>query len=100
MECYEEAIKLLSESKANASTSDSQTFGTDITYVPARVIWPDTIKLHNMSTEKTNSNTDKFTMIIHETKPSTQKKSIVSFSLSSLLILNARALCVKCLLNV
>jgi len=98
MECYEETIELLSESKANASTSDSQTFGTDITYIPARVIWPDTVKLHNMSTEKTNSNTDKFTMILHETKPLTQKKSVVSFSLPP--TLSARALCVKCLLNI
>ncbi|KYQ56449.1 Activating signal cointegrator 1 complex subunit 3 [Trachymyrmex zeteki] len=74
IECHEEAMKLLSES--NANTADLQIFGTDIPYNPARVVWPDTIKLHNMSTEKTNSNTDKFTMMIHETKPSTQKKSI------------------------
>ena len=72
-------MELLLES--NANTADSQIFGTDIPYNPARVVWPDTVKLHNMSTEKTNSNTDKFTMMIHETKPSTQKKSIVSICL-------------------
>jgi len=70
LECHEEVMELLSES----NTADSQIFGTDIPYNPARVVWPDTVKLHNMSTEKTN--TDKFTMMIHETKPSTQKKSV------------------------
>jgi len=51
-------------------------FGTSIPYNQAKVIWPDTTGLHNMSTETTNSSTDKFTMI-HETKSLIQK-SIVS----------------------
>ncbi|XP_011704031.1 PREDICTED: activating signal cointegrator 1 complex subunit 3 isoform X2 [Wasmannia auropunctata] len=75
-ECCEEAIELLSESKANANALASQTFGADIPYNHARVIWPDTVRLHNMSADKINSNTDKFTMMIHEMKPSTQKKSV------------------------
>lgn len=77
MECHEEAIELLSESKENANAPDSQIFGSDIPYCRARAIWPDTVELHNMSLEKTNS-TDKFTMMIHETKPSILKKSVVS----------------------
>lgn len=69
---------MLSESKENANTPKSQIFGTDIPYNQARTVWPDTVELHNMSTGKANSNTDKFTMMIHETKPLTQKKSVVS----------------------
>ncbi|KYM94799.1 Activating signal cointegrator 1 complex subunit 3 [Cyphomyrmex costatus] len=74
IECYEETMKLLSE--LNTNTPDSQIFGANIPYNPARVVWPDTVKLHNMSIKKTNSNTDKFTMMIHETKPLTQTVSI------------------------
>lgn len=77
MKCHEEVIELLSEFKENANAPDSQIFGADIPYNRARVVWPDTVELHNMSTENTNSNTDKFTMI-HETKPLTRKKSTVS----------------------
>ncbi|XP_036144237.1 activating signal cointegrator 1 complex subunit 3 isoform X2 [Monomorium pharaonis] len=73
-ECYEEAIELLSECKENANAPDLQIFDPDIYYNSARTVWPNTSDLHNMSTEKTNSNTDKFTMMICETKPS-QKKS-------------------------
>lgn len=76
MECHEEATELLSESKKNANTPASQIFGADIPYNRFRVVWPDTIGLHSMSTKKTNSNTDKFTMMIHETKPLIQKKSV------------------------
>ncbi|XP_071560788.1 activating signal cointegrator 1 complex subunit 3 [Temnothorax nylanderi] len=76
MECREEAIALLSESKENANAPDfSQIFGTDIPYNRARAMWPDTVQLHNMSTEKTSSNTDKFTMMIHETKPLIEKRA-------------------------
>lgn len=77
MECHKEAIELLSESKENADAPGLQIFGTDIPYNQARVIWPDTVELHDMS-KKTNSNTDRFTMMIHETKPLIQKKSVVS----------------------
>lgn len=76
---YEEAIQLLSESKENtdADIPDRHIFGT-IPYSQARVVWPVTDRLHNMSTGGTNSSTDKFTMMIHETKSSVQKKSLVS----------------------
>lgn len=78
MEYHEEVMELLSEFKENANTPDLQIFGADIPYNRARAVWPDTVELHNMSTEKTNSNTDKFTMMIHETKPLIRKKSTVS----------------------
>ncbi|EZA54919.1 Activating signal cointegrator 1 complex subunit [Ooceraea biroi] len=75
--CYDEAIELLSESKENVDVDASSFhgFGANIPYNQAKVVWPDTTGLHNMS-EGTNSSTDKFTMMIHETKPSVQKKSI------------------------
>lgn len=78
MECHKEAIELLSESKENANAPVSQIFGADIPYNQARAIWPDTVELHDMSTKQIHSNTDRFTMMIHETKPLIQKKSVVS----------------------
>lgn len=78
---YEEVTQLLSDFKENSTDADisnGYVFGTNIPYNQARVVWPDTDKLHNMSPEGTNSSTDKFTMMIHETKPSVQKKSVVS----------------------
>lgn len=76
MECHKEAIELLSESKENANAPVSQIFGADIPYNQARAIWPDTVELHDMSTKQIHSNTDRFTMMIHETKPLIQKKSV------------------------
>ncbi|XP_025995580.2 activating signal cointegrator 1 complex subunit 3 isoform X2 [Solenopsis invicta] len=74
-ECYDEAVELLSESKENANVPNSQIFGANIHYNSARTVWPDTVKLHDMSTEKINSNADKFTTMVYETKPLTQKSA-------------------------
>ncbi|XP_070529039.1 activating signal cointegrator 1 complex subunit 3 isoform X2 [Cardiocondyla obscurior] len=74
LECYKEAMDML-ELKENKNAGDSQIFGTQIPYNRPRVVWPDTARLHNMSKEMPYSGTDKFTMILHETKPLMQKKS-------------------------
>lgn len=81
--CGEEARKLLLllDGKENIDTngSNSSMFGINIPYNEARVVWPDTNGLHKMSEEKINSNTDRFTMMIHETKPQQNaRKSVVS----------------------
>ncbi|KMQ96180.1 activating signal cointegrator 1 complex subunit 3 [Lasius niger] len=75
-QCYEEAIALLSGSKENMDASNPRIFGVNIPYNQARVLWPDTSGLHNMSTQGINSSTDKFTMMIHDTTSSIQKKSV------------------------
>lgn len=77
-QCYEEAIVLLSGSKENMDVSNPRIFGVNIPYNQARVLWPDTSGLHNMSIQGINSSTDKFTMMIHDTTSSIQKKSVVS----------------------
>ncbi|XP_072748400.1 activating signal cointegrator 1 complex subunit 3 [Anoplolepis gracilipes] len=74
-QCYEEVIVLLIESKENMDISNPRTFGVNIPYNQARVVWPNTNGLHNMSTQGINSSTDKFTMMIHDTTSSIQKKS-------------------------
>lgn len=81
--CYDEVIELLHESKENMSIDAPgfRGFGANIPYKQAKVVWPDTTRLHNMSTEGINSSTDKFAKMIHEMKPSlslVEKKSIVS----------------------
>lgn len=58
--------------------SNMHVFGKNIPYNQARVVWPNTSGLHNMSTQGINSSTDKFTMMIHGTTSSVQKKSVVS----------------------
>lgn len=77
-QCYEEVITLLSESKENMDACNPRIFGANIPYNQAKVLWPDTSGLHNMSTQGINSSTDKFTMMIHDTTSSIQKKSTVS----------------------
>lgn len=69
---------MLSESKENMNASNTDVFDRNIPYNRARVVWPNTNGLHNMSTQGINSSTDKFTMMIHDTTSSIQKKSVVS----------------------
>lgn len=69
---------MLSESKENMDASNMRVFGTNIPYNQAKVVWPNTSGLHNMSVQEINSSTDKFTMMIHDTTSSIQKKSVVS----------------------
>lgn len=71
-------MELLSKSKENgdAEASSLHVFDVDIPYNPARVVWPDTTKLH-MSREGINLSTDNFTMKLHGTESSLQKKSVV-----------------------
>jgi len=59
----------------NINTYSFHSFGASIPYNQAKVIWPDTTGLHNMSIEGTNLSTDKFTMI-HETKSLIQKSTV------------------------
>lgn len=74
-QCYEEAITLLSESKENMNASNPR-FGINIPYNQARVVWPNTNGLRNMSTQGINPSTDNFTMMIHDTTSPIQKKSV------------------------
>lgn len=79
---YDEITELLSETKENVDAEVTsrnfslEAFGVDIPYHPARVVWPDTSKLHSMSTG-INSTTDKFTMKLDEVNSYVQKKSVV-----------------------
>ena len=55
---------------------ESNMFGTKIQYYEAKPSWPDTEKLHDMSTRNKNEHLENFTMAIVNNTPSIRKTEV------------------------